>query len=263
MNYLISEDEYNRLHSVQCQLNMMGSLFCGMEGFETPCKPSDLAEFFYSQESTLDAVRKAVDHRSKVAATEDKPMHWFDWLSVMEIASGDNVPLHPGRVQYIDDALSHMATLDPAYEMLVKKWVEVSGRYARKQAGKDQITEAMQSAEPSGHLSVELFAKVMHAVSGQVMELDELNETVGQFLAAFDEQHPERAVIQQALNHALLHNGYEWSLTVNQGGQHSKWVRKAEATAAAPKSSKKRKRERMINSDAAQPAQTPAHEAAV
>lgn len=252
MNYLISEEEYNRLHSVQSQLNMMTRLCGDMTGFETPCRPADLAEFFDAQWTALEAVRKAVDHRHEVSISVDKHMHWFDWLSVIEVASGDYVPLHPARVQYIDDALSHLATLDPAYEMVVKKWVEVSGRHARERAAKDKIKEVMQEAAPSGNMSVELFADLMRAVSGQAMEPDELNEIVRQFLAAFHEEHPERAVITKALSHALKHNGYEWVLTCGQDGQRDQWVRKAEATAPeaapattpAPTVGKQRKRER-------------------
>lgn len=254
MNYLISEDEYNRLHSVQRQLNMMANIFGGMTSYDTPCNPEDLGDFLGSQESALDAVRRAVDHRHQLSQAVDKPMRWMDWLRVIECASGEYVPLHPNAIQYIDDALSHLATLDPAYEMVVKKWVEVSGCYAKERAAKDKIKEVMQEAVPSGNMSIELFTDLMRAVSGQAMELDELNEVVRQFLAAFHEEHPERAVITQALNHALMHNGYEWVLTCGQDGQRAQWMRKAEATAPeaapattpAPTVGKQRKRERTV-----------------
>ena len=250
MNYLISEDEYNRLHSVQRQLNMMTRLCGEMTGFDVPCQPQDLAEFFDAQESALDAVRKAMDHRHQLTQDVDKPMNWFDWLAVMEIASGDHVPMHPARVQYIDDALSHLATLDPAYDLVVKKWVEVSGNHARKQRASATTEAGTPEAAPSGNLSIELFADLLRTVSGQAMDLDELNETVNQFLAAFDEHHPERAVIVQALNAALVHNGYEWVLTCGQG-VHTVWVRRPAATApdldttTAPTVGKQRKRDRV------------------
>jgi len=233
MNFLITEDEYNRLHGVQRQLNMMARLFGQMKGFEAPCDPEDLSEFFAAQEAALDAVRKAIDHKYQLTQDVDKPMNWFDWLAVIEVASGDHVPLHPRRAQYIDDALSHLATLDPAYELVVKKWVEVSGKHARRQGAKDTTAADMQEALTDGNLSLELFADLMRAVSGQAMTLDELNETVNQFLKAFDEHHPERAVIVQALNAALIHNGYAWVLTFSQGGQQARWVRQEEATAQA------------------------------
>lgn len=257
MNYLISEDEYNSLHAVQRQLNMMSRLCGEMKGFEVPCAPEDLSEFFAGQESAIGAVRKAIDHRHELTHAVEKPMRWMDWLTVMEIASGDHVPLHPNAVQYIDDALSHLATLEPEYEMVVKKWVEASARHARKQrqnreqAAQDTIKEVMKGSEPST-MSLELFADLMRAVSGQAMELDELNDTVAQFLAVFDEQPADQAAVTQAVAHALMHHGYEHSLTVSKNGHSARWVRKAEAmakeaaqaTATAPTVGKQRKRER-------------------
>lgn len=257
MNYLISEDEYNRLHSVQCQLNMMAQLCGCMTGFDTSCKPGDLGEFFEAQQSALDEVRKAVDHRHEVSSTVDKPMHWFDWLAVIEIASGDYVPLHPERVQHIDDALSHLETLDPSYGPVVKKWGEVSARHAKTRrqaqglAATDKAEKSTQEKAPPASLSIALFADLMRVVSGQAMEVDKVNDTVVQFLAVFDEQPADQALLMQAVFHALMHNGYEHSQTVSKSGRHAQWARKAVATApdtaTAPTVGKQRKRARTAN----------------
>ena len=169
-------------------------------------------------------------------------------MHALRIANGRVSHTPSGAEQQIDDALSHMAEIDPDYGQVVKTWVDITNRQAKEQRAKGSIKEVMAETMPSGRLSASLFADLLQAVSGQNMEPDELNETVRQFLAAFDEQHPERVVIMQALNKALMHNGYEWSLTCNQGGQHSHWLRKAEATAPetppAPTVGKQRKRER-------------------
>lgn len=239
MNFQITEDEYNRLHAVQRQLNMMAQLFlCGdLKGPETPCQPCDMGEFFDAQQSALDAVRKAIDHRHDVSCTVDKPMHWFDWLAVIEIASGDYVPMDPDQVQHIDDALSHLATVDPSYDPVVKKWVEVSARHAKTRrqvqglATTDKAEESTQEVAPSASLSIALFADLIRGVSGQDMELDELNETVSQFLAAFDEQPADQALIMHAVIHALMHNGYEHSQSFSKSGHSAQWVRKTEVTA--------------------------------
>ncbi len=254
MNFLISEDEYNRMHSVQRQLNMMARLFGEMTGFEVPCQPEGLAEFFAAQEAALDAVRKAIDDKYQQTIAVDKPMQWFDWMDVVAIASGERRAMHPERLRYIDDALTYLTTLTPEYDLVRRKWAEVSVGYDRQQGDYDPIKASLQQTIYTGNLSATLFANLLDALSGKAVELEQLNETVSQFLAAFDEHHPERAAITQALNAALMHNGYEWVLTCNQGGQHAKWVRKAEATTpdlgtttttTDPAVGKQRKRERM------------------
>lgn len=231
MNYQITEDEYNRLHSVQRQLNMMARLFGEMSGFETPCAPDDLSEFFAVQESAMDAVRKATDTRYELLRLEGASMHWGDWCHALTIASGDLLHVPANAKQRIDDALSRMAEIEPGYEQVVKTWVDITNRQAKEQRAKDKIKEVMAETEPSGTLSATLFANLLHAVSGQEMEPDALNDTVREFLAGLDEHHPERRLITDALNAALMHNGYEWVLTCSQGGQHSHWMRKTEVTA--------------------------------
>lgn len=233
MNFQITEDEYNRLHAVQRQLNMMARLFGEMSGFETPCAPEDLSGFFAAQEAAMDAVRKAADTRYEALRLEGASMHWGDWCHALTIASGDLLHVPANTEKRIDAALNHMADIDPGYGRVLATWIDVTSRQATAQRAKDKIKKVMAETEPSGALSVELFANLMQAVSGQAMEMDELNDTVRQFLAAFDEQHPGRAVITQAMNHALMHNGYEWVLTCGQDGQRDQWVRKAEATEPA------------------------------
>lgn len=231
MNFQITEDEYNRLHAVQRQLNMMARLFGEMKGFETPCAPEDLSEFFAAQEASMDAVRKAADTRYELLRLEGASMHWGDWCHALTIASGDRLHVPAYAEQRIDDALSRMAEIEPGYGTVVKTWVDITNRQAKEQRAKDKIKDVMAEAEPSGTLSATLFANLLHAVSGQEMEPNALNETVREFMAGLDEHHPERSLITDALNAALMHNGYDWVLTCNQGGQHSQWVRKAEPTA--------------------------------
>lgn len=248
MNFQITEDEYNRLHAVQRQLNMMARLFGEMSGFETPCAPEDLSEFFATQEAAMDAVRKATDTRYEALRLEETSMHWSDWCRALTIASGDRLHVPANAVQRIDDALSRMAEIDPGYGHVIRTWVDITNCQAKEQRAKDKIKEVMVETEPPGTLSATLFANLLHAVSGQELEPDALNDTVREFLAGLDEHHPERSLITDALNAALMHNGYEWVLTCSQGGQHSHWVRKAESTtpdtAKAPTVGKQRKRER-------------------
>jgi hypothetical protein len=252
MNFQITEDEYNRLHSVQRQLNMMARLFGEMSCFETPCAPEDLSEFFAAQEAAMDAVRKATDTRYEALRQEGDSMHWGDWCHALIIASGDRLHVPANAEKRIDAALNHMADIDPGYGHVLATWIDVTSRQAKAQGAKGQNKEATGEVKPSGQLSVELFADLMRAVSGQEMEPDELNETVREFLAAFHEEHPERAVITQALNAALMRNGYQWVLTCGQVGQRARWVRKARATepetapatTPAPTVGKLRKRER-------------------
>lgn len=228
MNFQITEDEYNRLHSVQRQLNMMARLFGEMEGFETPCDPEDLAEFFTAQEAAMGEVRKATDTRYELLRLEGASMHWGDWCHALTLASGDRLHVPAYAEKRIDGALNHMADIEPGYGRVLATWIDITARQAKGQRPDDTSNEDTTETKPSGNLSAALFANVLRVASGQEMEPDALNETVREFLASFDEHHPERGLIVEALNAALMHNGCEWVLTCGQGGQHAQWVRKAE-----------------------------------
>lgn len=232
MNFQLTEDEYNAMESVMCQLNMMADMCLAAKGLETPCSPDDLGQFLTAQVSSLGNLRRSMNNRHELTTEGPSGMAWFDWVHALTIAGVGYNGVPKDAKDKIDDALSHMAQVDPDYDRVLKTWVDISKVRSIEQQWRNRDAEA-EPAKPSGNLSIELFADLMRAVSGQAMELDELNETVDQFLESFHEQHPEREVIMQALNNALLHNGYEWALTVNQEGQHAQWVRKAEATEPA------------------------------
>lgn len=251
MNFQITEDEYNAMESVMCQLNMMADMCLAAKGLETPCSPDDLGQFLTAQVSSLGNLRRSMNNRLELATEGPSGMTWVNWVHALTIAGVGYNGVPSDAKDKIDDALIHMAQVDPDYDRVLKTWVDISKVRSIEQGWRNQDAEAEQT-KPSGNLSIELFANLMQAVSGQAMELDELNDTVRQFLAAFHEEHPERAVITQALNRALMHNGYEWVLTCGQDGQRDQWVRKAEATAPeaapvttpAPTVGKQRKRER-------------------
>ena len=251
MNFQITEDGYNAMESVMCQLNMMADMCLAAKGLETPCSPDDLGQFLTAQVSSLGNLRRSMNDRHELTTEGQSGMAWLDWVHALTIAGVGYNGVPSDAKDKIDDALIHMAQVDPDYDRVLKTWVDISKVRSIEKGWRNQDAEAEQT-KPSGNLSIELFADLMRAVSGQAMELDELNEIVRQFLAAFHEEHPERAVITQALNHALMHNGYEWVLTCGQDGQRDQWVRKAEATAPdaapvttpAPTVGKQRKRER-------------------
>lgn len=232
MHYLLTEKEMNKLASVKSQLNLVATLIAEMrpDNTDTMCAPADLYEFLDAQRGCLEELESSANARHQ-ATREDMQMTWADWMHALRIANGRVSHTPNGAEQKIDDALSHMAEIDPDYGQVVKTWVDITNRQAKEQRAKGSIKEVMAETEPSGTLSATLFSNLLHAVSGQEMEPDALNETVREFMAGLDEYHPERSLITDALNAALMHNGYEWVLTCGQDGQHSQWVRKAEATA--------------------------------
>lgn len=255
MNFQITEDEYNTMESVMCQLNMMADMCLAVKGLETPCSPDDLGQFLTAQVSSLGNLRRSMNDRHELTTEGPSGMAWFDWVHALTIAGVGYNGVPRDAKDKIDDALSHMAQVDPDYDRVLKTWVDISKVRSIEQGWRrvkadgwattvEASAQPQEDVRPSGNLSVTLFADLMRAVSGQAMELDKLNETVSQFMAAFHEEHYELTVIRKALNNALMHNGYEWVLTCGQDGQRDQWVRKVEATTPAPTVGKQRKRER-------------------
>lgn len=125
MNYVLTEDEFNRLESVRGMLNLVLGLLAVSELDCGHFRSTDLHDFLSVQRCGVDSLLKEMEARRQAQRALEKEgdaMRWFDWMHALRIASGRGRHCPRDAEEAIGRKLERAAQVDEEMRAVLKEW---------------------------------------------------------------------------------------------------------------------------------------------
>lgn len=124
MNYIITEDEYNKLDAVRGQLSLICGLLSAKGADSNLFDASDLYDFMGAQADTLTAVKDTIYDRYEAAKNPENVLSTWDWVNIIHVVSGRR-SLTGGDLRKIGIKLENCVKADPDMELIRRTWIDV------------------------------------------------------------------------------------------------------------------------------------------
>lgn len=122
MNYLLSEEEFDRIDAVRGQLGLVASLMSTLTAANDNYSNADLYDFLATQVEALKTALDSSVKRSTIAQAA-QPMTRWDWMHALKIAGGEGEKAPYGTATAITEKLRRAAQIDADDRHLLDAWL--------------------------------------------------------------------------------------------------------------------------------------------